>query len=260
MADKVIPRRFVPPGALLSHPLSVSPWRLCIYNKHASCHICLRSNTSMPVVWGWRRRSWKRVRTCSLCATHCLCTPRPQTSSLGSLSSHRMLRVRLQTATANTHTLLQKVQTISYKNAFGYCWRALQLFLTVTIVYGINRIMRLFFSQNPVKRFGLHLCLKWCDRNKVILIILRITCSQCWQSILKSKYSYPQLFYAVWLEMPSNLSFADSKYLCTCFHLVIWISTCWLSSISFQCMEVKGSGAQQTKTHHQRNVGVSGVT
>lgn len=87
----------------VSHPLSVSPWRLCIYNKRASCHICLRSNTSMPVVWAWRRRSWKRVQTCSLCATPCLCTPRPQTSSSGSLSSHRMLRVSLSNSN-NKHT------------------------------------------------------------------------------------------------------------------------------------------------------------
>lgn len=71
----------------------------------------LHSNTSTLAVLAWRKHFWKRVRICSLCATPCLCTRRPQTSSSGSLSSRRTLRVRLQ---SESHTHGHKVASNNF--------------------------------------------------------------------------------------------------------------------------------------------------
>lgn len=120
---------FIPSVCLLA----IYPFTICI-----SC--LLHSNTSMLVASAWRKPSWKRVRTCSLCATPCLSTPRPQTNSSGSLFSHRMLRVWLQKAHTHTQTYMhvnQYGQTISHKNAF----KELHWLLLLLRLMGLKRII-----------------------------------------------------------------------------------------------------------------------
>lgn len=69
-----------------------------VSNAHPLC-----SNTSTRVELAWRRPSWRKVQTCSLCATPCLCTRRPPTNSSGSLSSRSTFRVRPHSALIISH-------------------------------------------------------------------------------------------------------------------------------------------------------------
>lgn len=126
--------------AVLSRPLRAH----CVFCLSA-CHsvifnMCVlsylsHSNTSMRAEWAWRKRSWRRVQIWRLYATPCLCTRRPRTSSSGSLSFHRMLRVRLQRVTVYTHThtlchevgsdnFTQKCFQLSSKSstAYSFCY------------------------------------------------------------------------------------------------------------------------------------------
>ncbi len=154
-----------------------------------------RSNTSTPAVWAWRKRSWKRVQTCSLCAMPCLCTPRPQTSSSGSLSSRRALKVRLQTAThTHTHT---HTHTLSHSRFKQFHTKMLSVtlkelrcsFLLLLGLMELNGIMRLN----------------------------RITCLQCWKKMFNSLLQW------ITVAKPANAKllfastgFSYTKYIVKC--------------------------------------------
>lgn len=120
-------------------------FNICHLNKHLSRHLCFHthSNTFTLAAWAWRKHSWRRVPTYSLCATPCPCTPRQQTSSSGSLSSRRTLRVQPQTATTHAHTYTH-IETSSHKTGFSFS----ESFPAISYTHhnydsGNNRIMRL---------------------------------------------------------------------------------------------------------------------
>lgn len=58
---------------------------------------------------------------------------------------------------------------------------------------------------------------------------------------------------------PSSQLFSLCQYLKSCMDVLFAIFWRWLSSVSSQSTEEKASGARPTKTHHRRNVRVSGV-